>query len=315
MASRPLSVFLCHSSNDKPEVRNLYYRLQNEGVRPWLDEVDLLPGQYWEEEIQKAVQSADIFIVCISNSVNSTGFLQKEINYALDIAEKQPKGTIFIIPVRLERCEVPDRLRRFQWVDLYEERGYSRLIQALHIRAKSIGATTNAHKKSRRNPGTNVSQNKSSPKERDGRPRRMTVFAEIAAIIATIVAILGFLGYSRWNDMIGNTAAQEQTNQASPNLPNSLTPSPINTAQPLTTDTASAVLPETATIATEITLIITETTTPSPTPTIEPTPVTPTPTPVGPFGRLAFTSNRNGNKEIYIIDADGTNLRRVTDNQ
>jgi len=41
----PLHIFLCHSSGDKPEVRNLYQRLSNDGFDPWLDEEDLLPGQ------------------------------------------------------------------------------------------------------------------------------------------------------------------------------------------------------------------------------------------------------------------------------
>ena len=29
--------------------------------------------------------------------------------------------------------------------------------------------------------------------------------------------------------------------------------------------------------------------------------------------RIAFTSARDGNLEIYVIDADGSNLRRITD--
>ena len=41
----PLAVFLCHASGDKPAVRTLRQRLMRSGVKPWLDEVDLLPGQ------------------------------------------------------------------------------------------------------------------------------------------------------------------------------------------------------------------------------------------------------------------------------
>jgi len=36
---RPLRVFLCHSSNDKPAVRELYQKLRAEPwIEPWLDE-------------------------------------------------------------------------------------------------------------------------------------------------------------------------------------------------------------------------------------------------------------------------------------
>jgi len=43
---RKLRVFLCHASQDKPVVRELYQRLNAEGwIDPWLDEEKLLPGQ------------------------------------------------------------------------------------------------------------------------------------------------------------------------------------------------------------------------------------------------------------------------------
>ena len=56
----------------------------------------------------------------------------------------------------------------------------------------------------------------------------------------------------------------------------------------------------------------TPTSTPTPAPTATPTP-TPTPTP-GPSGRIAFDSNRNGNYEIYVMNADGTGQTKITNN-
>lgn len=134
-----LRVFLCHSSGDKPAVRALYRRLRADGVTPWLDEEDLLPGEKWETEIPKAVRSCDIVIVCFSQgSINKRGYLQKEIRYALDAAEEQPEGTIFLIPLKLEECEIPAHLSGRQWVNFFEERGYERLMRALRKRAESL---------------------------------------------------------------------------------------------------------------------------------------------------------------------------------
>ncbi|MBA4379286.1 MAG: hypothetical protein C0393_01105 [Anaerolinea sp.] len=49
---RKLRVFLCHSSADKPTVRELYRKLLSEGwIDPWLDEENLLGGQDWDMEI------------------------------------------------------------------------------------------------------------------------------------------------------------------------------------------------------------------------------------------------------------------------
>jgi len=140
---RQLRVFLCHASGDKPTVRDLYRRLRSDGIALWLDEEDLLPGQDWRLEIPKAVRSSDVVIICLSSrAVTKAGYFQKEIKYALDVADEQPEGTIFLIPLRLEECEVPESLGRWQWVDLFREAGYERLLCALGARAKSLGPGT-----------------------------------------------------------------------------------------------------------------------------------------------------------------------------
>jgi len=137
---RLLRVFLCHASQDKPAVRKMYTYLKQHGVQPWLDREDLLPGQDWEVEIPKAIFTSDVILVCLSkNSVNKEGYVQKEIAFALDKALEKPQGTIFIIPVKLEECDVPDRLKRYQWVDYFRTDGRKRLLMGLNQRVLSLG--------------------------------------------------------------------------------------------------------------------------------------------------------------------------------
>lgn len=139
-ANRSLKVFLCHASGDKPVVQKLYSRLVNDGVDAWLDKEKLIPGQNWQIEIPKAVRNSDIVLVCLSTqSVNKEGFVQKEIKIALDAADEKPEGTIFIIPARLENCNVPERISQFHWVDLFADNGYEWLMKALQLRANTIG--------------------------------------------------------------------------------------------------------------------------------------------------------------------------------
>jgi outer membrane protein assembly factor BamD (BamD/ComL family) len=137
---RPLKVFLCHASGDKPAVRALYQRLLRDGVDAWLDKEKLLPGQDWQLEIPKAVQESDVVIVCLSNnSITKEGYIQKELKFALDIASEKPEGTIFLIPARLEECDVPSRLSSWQWVDLFEMDRYEWLLRSLRLRADKLG--------------------------------------------------------------------------------------------------------------------------------------------------------------------------------
>jgi len=139
--SRPLRVFLCHASQDKPAVWKLHRYLKQHGVQPWLDQEDLLPGQDWRVEIPKAIDSSDVILVCLSkNSVNKEGYVQAEITFALDKALEKPEGTIFIVPVKFEECDIPKRLGRYQWVDLSRVDGRKRLLMGLNKRASDLGA-------------------------------------------------------------------------------------------------------------------------------------------------------------------------------
>jgi len=126
--------FLCYASEDKEEVRRLYENLVQAGFMLWFDEKDLLPGQVWRIEIQRALRMAGAVIVCLSErSVTKRGFVQREIFESLEISAEMPEGSIFIIPVRLSPCKIPYSLSKWQYVDLYEPAGYYKLLRSLML--------------------------------------------------------------------------------------------------------------------------------------------------------------------------------------
>ena len=136
--SKRLSIFLCHASDEKVAVRDLRRSLISWGHEPWLDEEKILPGQDWEREIRYAMKKAYIIIVCLSSRSEKRGNIQKEMRCALDIADEQPDGTIFIIPVKFEPCSAPERLTKWQWVDLFSKGGEAKLQAALQAAAYAL---------------------------------------------------------------------------------------------------------------------------------------------------------------------------------
>ncbi len=141
MPNHPLKIFLCHSSSDKPEVKKLYQALLRQGADPWLDSEKLLPGQDWNFEINKALDGSDVILLCLSKkSVDKEGYVQKEIRIALDRALEMPDGRIFLIPARLEECELPYKIKNYQWVDLFAEDGMEKLTKSLNLRASQVRA-------------------------------------------------------------------------------------------------------------------------------------------------------------------------------
>ncbi len=143
--TRKLKVFLCHASQDKPAVRELYKRLAAESwIEPWLDEENLLPGQDFDLEIYKATRDSDAIIICLSKvSVAKEGYVNKEIRRALDISQEKPEGTIYVIPLRLDECNPSfEYLRKLHWVDYFKQDAHQKLVKALRLRADNLKIET-----------------------------------------------------------------------------------------------------------------------------------------------------------------------------
>lgn len=141
---KPVKVFLAHAFEDKEQVREIYRKLKEAGLAPWLDEIDLIPGQNWQAEIPKAIRQSDIFVACLSKpSVKKQGYIQKEYRLALNIYAEKPAGSIYLIPLKLDDCEVPDlqipqlgvNLRDIHWLDYWRPNGFDQLLRAIQSRS------------------------------------------------------------------------------------------------------------------------------------------------------------------------------------
>jgi hypothetical protein len=140
---RPLRVFLCHASQDKPAVLELYNALKAESwIDPWLDEEKISFGQHWTTVIEKAIDESDVVLIFLSrNSVHKKGFIQRELNYAWDISLEKPHDVIFLIPLRLDSCEIPRFLNSRQWGNYFGDKkksNYQILLRSLQLRYEQI---------------------------------------------------------------------------------------------------------------------------------------------------------------------------------
>ena len=57
MAAAQFDTFLSHNSQDKPIVRELADALVARGLRPWLDERELVPGRPWQEALEQIIRT------------------------------------------------------------------------------------------------------------------------------------------------------------------------------------------------------------------------------------------------------------------
>jgi hypothetical protein len=133
-STRP-RVFLAYVEEDLAAVRGLFEDFLAAGFDPWLDKEKLLPGQNWPRAIERAIRLADFFVACFSRrAVSKTGGFQSELRYALDCAARLPLDDVYFIPLRLEECELPERIAsQTQYADLFPDReaGVARVVASI----------------------------------------------------------------------------------------------------------------------------------------------------------------------------------------
>lgn len=148
--SPKVKVYLSYKREDLERVEPIYEALERNGMVPWMDIKDISPGQKWVDEIEAAIAECDVFLSFVSDhtsgkSVNSqTGFsVGTELRIALgqfDTADSRSIGNgrkRLLIPVRLDSVTPPSDLSQHQWVDVFDNGGVDKLVDALkEFRAK-----------------------------------------------------------------------------------------------------------------------------------------------------------------------------------
>jgi Tol biopolymer transport system component len=338
-SARPLKVFLAHASLDKASVRKLYYYLKQRKIEAWLDSEILIPGQNWRKEIPKAIENSDAILVCLSkDSVTKEGYFQKEIKFALDKADEIPEERIFLIPVRLEECDVPDRLSALHYVNLFEEYGHIKLLRSLQVRAEQVGADQvfspehetkifleAIRKDNEKNkPRTVLPKNETQIRSQENNSAWNIGVISVAFFMLILLMLF-------WKSLVKPMQIPSGEGTPTPAITNMTTfsMSPTGNSAVSETPTATGIITFTYTpsptqepSATSTTVPpIIQPTTPLIVPTIMPPTIPPTiaPTPtytptrqVTDGGEIVFDSPVNGKWQVFSINPDGSDLRQLT---
>ncbi len=102
--------FLSYSRINKDFALKLAKELKSAGFLVWLDQLDIPTGARWDNELEKALEECEIFMLILTPAAIGSENVKDEIGYAIDNNKR-------ILPILLENCNVPLRLRRFQYVD------------------------------------------------------------------------------------------------------------------------------------------------------------------------------------------------------
>lgn len=101
------SVFISHSSNDKEFARVLESELQSRGIRCWLDERQILPGDDIYDAIDHGIRNWDKVILCCSrHALEQSWWVETEIKKVLGkekkIRDEQGRKALALVPLDLD---------------------------------------------------------------------------------------------------------------------------------------------------------------------------------------------------------------------
>ena len=110
-------VFLCHNSEDKPQVRKIAEQLQQYDLKPWLDIWELPPGRSWQRLLEKQIEQISSAAVFVGE--NGFGPWQKQEIYAFlsEFVNRDCPVIPILLPNAPIKPELPLFLRQFTWVD------------------------------------------------------------------------------------------------------------------------------------------------------------------------------------------------------
>jgi hypothetical protein len=115
--SLPFDVFLSYNGDDRPAVRELAAALRQWGLRPWLDEEELRPGQSWLEGLEEILAIVPACAVV----VGSDGLGPWEVVEMRAALQQAVRRGLPVIPVLLPGAHAPKLplfLTQYTWVDL-----------------------------------------------------------------------------------------------------------------------------------------------------------------------------------------------------
>lgn len=146
-----VSIFLCHSSKDKPFVEKLANNLQQIGIKVWFDKYEIKVGESITRKINEGLKSHEYLGIILSpDSVNSEWVWG-------ELGPKWYKQTtmkkIIVLPILYRDCTIPEILKDRKYADFRKDfnRGFEELARSLGVKEDSIVSADNWRKFKRKN--------------------------------------------------------------------------------------------------------------------------------------------------------------------
>ena len=128
---REEAVFLSYSETDSTLAHRIYKYFMKNNVHVFFARISIGPGQEWERKIRRQLLSSKFFIILLSNSSIRSKWVTTEWGTAWALNKE-------IIPILkgVERTAIPDRLKRYQCLEITDNRTITKQLKKLLTKLK-----------------------------------------------------------------------------------------------------------------------------------------------------------------------------------
>lgn len=146
---RPREVFVSHSNTDRSIASEFVRVLRQHGIKVWFSPIHIHGAQQWHDEIGRALDRCDWFIVLLTPASVRSNWVQREYLYALNDARYRSR----ITPVLIKTCSYQRlswTIDQIQFVDFRKSRGegFRRVLQRWGIEMSDASAKPNRRRRS-----------------------------------------------------------------------------------------------------------------------------------------------------------------------
>jgi len=119
-------IFISYARSDGEFALRLATSLEQNGADVWIDQLDIRAGTRWDRSVEEALGRSDCCLAVMTPASVGSVNVMDEVAFSLDENK-------VVIPLLVDRCSIPLRLRRLQYIDftIGFEKGLERLIRVL----------------------------------------------------------------------------------------------------------------------------------------------------------------------------------------
>ena len=124
-------VFICYNSADLSAVKDIVVHLKEQGVRPWFDKWELIPGRLFQTALEEQIKVMKTAAVFVSDKGLGPWHRMEMQVALLEFAERDCSVIPVLLPGSTQRPELPRFLKIISWVDFNEPDALEQLIRGI----------------------------------------------------------------------------------------------------------------------------------------------------------------------------------------